>query len=484
MKQAGDMDGERVTTPTLQVHETGLPTLQQELLAQQKLALTRLTPGIVVVLTAYAILGFAKYWTDIPLAGGAIWAFLLAVLLGGALFRYWRQQTGRRLLVADRHMHRMGFTWALLLGLHFAWAIIFVMPLDDSVGRTTFAIMALSLAGMTLASTYMVPRLTIAFLGPMVAAALFGALVGDPAVSSLQKVLTMTGFVVTASTVVRVNWLTFRTGVAVMVDRERHRLEVMQRRSEMQAAHAIQRRLLPETATLPPGEARFQVAVEHRSAQEMTGDLYDFFMIDRHRLFFMVGDVCGKGVTSSLLMAMTKVMVKSAVLRADRPVGEVMAEVSRELLREDHDHQFVTCFAGILDARTGAVSFCNAGHEPARLFLPGQEKVVRSPHIGGPPLCTFEDVPYETGHLDLAPGASLLIVTDGVTEARDAADREFGAEGLDRAVSRAATRVGVDATPAGELLPVVRQAVDRFLDGRDPSDDLTILALRWNGPGS
>lgn len=459
--------------------DTTVPTLEHEIIAQQELAVSRLTPGIIVALASFGTLGIAKYWAHIPLGGGILWAGILALLLGGAAVRHWRQRTGRRLLLEGTMLHKFGFVWTMAVGAHFAWGVTFAMPLDDAVGRTTFAIMALGLAGMTLASTYMVPRLTVAFLAPIIVAALYGALVSDPAVSALQKVLTMTGFVVTATIIVRVNWLIFRSGVAVMVDRERHRLEVMERRSEMTAASNIQRRLLPDPRTLAGDEIRFKVAVDHRSAQEMTGDLYDFFMIDADRLFFMVGDVCGKGVTSSLLMAMTKIMMKSAVLRHDRPLGEVFGEVGRELLREDHDSQFVTCFAGILDARTGVIHFCNAGHEPARIISADRqvENPTHSPRVGGPPLCAFDDMPYESGRLCLSPGSTLLIVTDGVTEAQDAAGNEFGGNRLDRELSMLDGDTGHEA-----IVSRISGAIADFVGEHDQSDDLTMLAVSWHGP--
>ncbi|MDF1735935.1 MAG: PP2C family protein-serine/threonine phosphatase [Minwuia sp.] len=456
-----------------------LPTLAGELRAQQEIAMQRLTPGIVIVLYAFAALGIGKYWVHIPLAGGAIWVGILTILLSLSLLRFWRQRTGRPALVSGAAFRRATLLWAAAVGCHFAWAVVFVMPLDDSVGRTTFAVMALCLAGMTLASTYMVPRMTIAFLGPMIAASLYGALTGDPAVSALQKIMTAIGFVVTASIVVRMNWLIFRAGVRVMVDREAHRMEVMQRRSEMAAASRIQLRLLPEPGNLSRGDARFGLAVTHRSAEEMTGDLYDFFMIDDHRLFFMVGDVCGKGVTSSLLMAMTKVMMKSAVLRQDRAIGDVVGEVSRELLREEHDSQFVTCFAGILDARSGVVDFCNAGHEPARIIAVDSTAPTHSPRVGGPPLCAFEDMEYESGQIFLTPGATLLIVTDGVTEALNTHRDEFGGERLDRAVTRTPHNAGIEA-----MLDGINRSIGEFVGDQGQSDDLTMLALRWNGPSA
>lgn len=456
-----------------------LPTLESELRVQQEMAANRLTPGIVVVLLVFAALGIGKYWVHIPPVGGLAWVSILLALLSLPLYRLWRQRTGRALLFRGTVIGRVSLFWALAVGCHFAWAITFAMPNEDNVGRTTFAVMAFGLGGMTLASTYMIPRLTIAFLLPMIAAMLYGSLVSDQNVSPLQKVLMALGFTGTAGVVIRMNWLIFRSGVAAMVERETHRLEVVQRRSEMAAASRIQRRLLPEPTDLSASDARFDLAVIHRSAEEMTGDLYDFFMIDDHRLFFMVGDVCGKGVTSSLLMAMTKVMMKSAVLRQDRAIGDVAGEVSRELLREDHDSQFVTCFAGILDARTGTIDYCNAGHESARVITVDSVAPTHSPRVGGPPLCAFGDVDYESGRISLSPGAALLIVTDGVTEAMNAQRDEFGGERLDQAISTIPHDVGVEA-----MLTGISGFVAEFVGEQDQSDDLTMLALRWHGPSA
>lgn len=459
--------------------QPGFPTLESELRVQQEMAAKRLAPGIIVVLFVFAALGIGKYWVHIPLVGGVVWGSILLVLLSLPAYRLWRQWTGRKLLFRGTVIGRVSLFWALAVGCHFAWAITFAMPNDDNVGRTTFAVMAFGLGGMTLASTYMIPRLTIAFLLPMIAAMLYGALVSDQNVSPVQKILMALGFTGTAGVVIRMNWLIFRSGVAAMVEREVHRIEIVQRRSEMAAASRIQRRLLPQPTDLSESDARFDLAVTHRSAEEMTGDLYDFFMIDDRRLFFMVGDVCGKGVTSSLLMAMTKVMMKSAVLRHDRAIGDVAGEVSRELLREDHDNQFVTCFAGILDTTTGTIDYCNAGHEPARIITVDSTAPSHSPRVGGPPLCAFGDVDYESGQISLSPGATLLIVTDGVTEALNMQRDEFGGERLDQAISTLPHDVGVEA-----MLTGISGCVAEFVGDQDQSDDLTMLALRWHGPSA
>jgi len=135
-------------------------------------------------------------------------------------------------------------------------------------------------------------------------------------------------------------------------------------------------------------------------------------------------------------------------------------------------------FAGLLDTRTGSLQYCNAGHEPPRVCGAGaQTQIVQ--HEGGPPLCVVDGFEYPTGHRLLQPGECLCVVTDGVTEAMNAAGELYGVGRLD-AVLRALPQ---DSTPAA-LLAAVRADVARFVGAAEPSDDLTMLCVRWNGAGA
>lgn len=460
---------------TRSIPDHGL-TLQSELKLHQELALNRLTPGVVIALLLFSAAGFGKYWNSIPVLDGVLWASALLVLLGLAGARWWIKRQGQATAVEGERLHVLAPVWALALGSLFAMAAHFGLHADGIDGRVTFAIMLVGLGGSALSTTYMVPKVAASFFVPMFVAIGITAPQIDPHVSLLQKVGMMAAFMALFTVIILVNWRMFRAGVEAMVERDRHRLEIAERRAEMNAARHIQLRLLPKPDGEFSGDRRFALAASLESAGEMTGDLYDFFMIDADRVFFMVGDVCGKGVTSSLLMAVTKVTVKSAVLRREAPLGEIMTEANRELAREDHDDQFVTCFAGILDARKAIVEYCNAGHEPPLLMSAESGKVTATELVGGPPLCAVTEFDYATGRLQLQPGETLILVTDGVTEAHDPQRRPFGGAGI--------TEV-LEGLPAGQdvdlILAALRSAVSRYTGAGAQHDDQTMLALRWKG---
>jgi serine phosphatase RsbU (regulator of sigma subunit) len=225
------------------------------------------------------------------------------------------------------------------------------------------------------------------------------------------------------------------------------------------------------------------VAAEMTPAREVGGDLYDFFPLDRDRLFFLIGDVSGKGLPASIFMAVSKALYKSNVLRSKAPgadvelVGELMTVANAEVSRENGEAMFVTLFAGILDLETGVLAYCNAGHDnPAVISAEGA--LTHLTGGDGPPLCVLDDFEYDGAQVVIAPGALICLVTDGVTEAQNPAGDLYGGARL-RVNQETARGLGLGA--AG-LLSAVAADVARFVDGAEPADDLTILTLRWNGP--
>ncbi|HXJ10467.1 MAG TPA: SpoIIE family protein phosphatase, partial [Burkholderiales bacterium] len=260
-------------------------------------------------------------------------------------------------------------------------------------------------------------------------------------------------------------------------DRQRRLLREAQARvaGELEAARRIQMGLLPAPRKLFAGEARFGLEALLEPARTVGGDFYDCFMIDRHRLFFAVADVSGKGLPASLFMALSKSLLKSIALRADSPdPGTLFMRANAEISRDNPEALFVTAFAGILDLRTGALAFCNAGHEPPLVCAPGGALAVLE-HAGGPPLCVMDGYEYPTGHRTLSPGEWLCVVTDGVTEAMNPRRELYGAARL-RAVLE---RHCADSPQA--LVAAVGEDVRAFADGADQSDDVTLLCVRWNG---
>jgi len=231
------------------------------------------------------------------------------------------------------------------------------------------------------------------------------------------------------------------------------------------------------TAAFPGGDTRLDLYAFLEPAREVGGDLYDFFALDHDRLFFLIGDVSGKGLPGSLFMAVSKALYKSAALRGSGPVDAVMREADIEISRDNAEGLFVTMLAGILDTRTGVLEYCNAGHEPPYVLPNGDRPLVRLLDGGGPPLCAVDRFPYAASTRRLTPGDTICLVTDGVLEAMSPKAEAYGRsrfEALLEKVGRAAS--------ASEVGEAVRLEVNRFADGVEQSDDMAILVLRWRGP--
>ena len=248
---------------------------------------------------------------------------------------------------------------------------------------------------------------------------------------------------------------------------------------ELEAARRIQTSTLPR-ADLLRGDDRIDIAATMVPARETGGDLYDFFRLDDRRLFFLVGDVAGKGLSASIFMAVSKALYKSATLRAaGTDVGALMAVANTEVSRDNQEMLFVTAFAGILDLETGELDYCNAGHDNPYVIHPAGAGVRRIDDGDGPPLCAMGDFDYRGGRLAMRPGELLCVITDGVTEAQDPAGALYGSARVEAILPRLS---GGAATARG-VVDALQADVAAFAAGAEPADDLTILALRWLGPG-
>ncbi len=259
---------------------------------------------------------------------------------------------------------------------------------------------------------------------------------------------------------------------------QRERESAARLAGELDAARRIQIGILPRSDTAFSGERRFEISASMEPAREVGGDLYDFFMLDQDRLFFMVGDVSGKGLLASIFMAVSKALCKSAALRRGQQVGELLREAGGEIARENPESLFVTVFAGILDARTGRIEYCGAGHEPPFVISP-EGQVSRFGPSDGPPLCVLDGFPYTAAEYRMEPGTTLCLVSDGVTEAVNASGELYGANRLRSSIERAR-----GAKSAVALVGAIRTDVTTFVAGADPADDITLLVLRWNAPSA
>jgi serine phosphatase RsbU (regulator of sigma subunit) len=263
----------------------------------------------------------------------------------------------------------------------------------------------------------------------------------------------------------------------LQIDLDHERAAAERIKGELAAARAIQLGILPSTFPAYPQHSEFDLHAMLEPAKAVGGDLYDFAMLDDDRLFFIVGDVSGKGVPASLFMALTKALYKSSVLRRQVRIEEIMTEANAEISRENPAMMFVTALAGILDIRTGAVEFCNAGHDAPILLSPGQ-KLSTIPNVGGPPLCVLDDFEYPRDTHQLKPGEAIVLFTDGVTEAMNPDNELYSMGRLEETLSMVP-----DDCDCASISERLYEDVKEFADGADASDDITILTFRYFGPG-
>jgi serine phosphatase RsbU (regulator of sigma subunit) len=262
----------------------------------------------------------------------------------------------------------------------------------------------------------------------------------------------------------------FASHAAVALDRARlvEAFVEKQRIEEgLRLAHDIQMAMLPRRF---PVARTFELTADLRPARSVGGDLYDFLADDDH-VWFMIGDVSGKGVAAALFMAVAKTLFHASVARGASPAS-VFSRISRELCRDNEGAMFVTAFAGCLDLRTGAVATANAGH-PRPLLLAEGGAVTEVAVAPGLPLGVSEDYDYAPGALALQPGDALYLYTDGVTEALDDRGEEFSRRRLE------STLRGLAGSNAAGLVAGSLAAVQAFAGATPPSDDIAMLAVRF-----
>jgi sigma-B regulation protein RsbU (phosphoserine phosphatase) len=249
-------------------------------------------------------------------------------------------------------------------------------------------------------------------------------------------------------------------------------------RKELDVARRIQESIVPRR--FPPFPHRQDVAV-HASmvpARSVGGDFYDYFFIDDHRLVFSIGDVTGKGVPAALYMAVSRTLLRATATRGLRP-HECLAAANQALFEDTDSAMFVTCFHGVLDTRTGVIEFSNAGHNPPYL-LRADGRVEITEEAGGFMLGAFPGVSYDHATMHLAPGDTLVLFTDGVTEAAGPLEELYGEERLVGCLER----LGEPTGPTHDVVASVLADVQAFAAGTPPADDTTILAITWAAQGS
>ena len=246
-------------------------------------------------------------------------------------------------------------------------------------------------------------------------------------------------------------------------DRKLQKANMEQERigSELRIATNIQKELLPRSFSL--GRDDIDVYGSLTPAREVGGDLYDFFVRDE-KLFFCIGDVSGKGVPSAIVMAVIHALFRMASAHENNP-ARIMQTINETACEHNDTNMFVTLFIGAIDLPTGHLRYCNAGHDKPIVVGSGALEAKANLPVG-----LFADYKYVMEETMLGDHATLFLYTDGLTEAKNVKREMFG---LDRVIA------ALEPVRSHDLVEQMKQEVEAFCSDAKQSDDLTMLAIRY-----
>ena len=243
--------------------------------------------------------------------------------------------------------------------------------------------------------------------------------------------------------------------------------------SELRIARGIQESMLPKQYPPYPERKDVDIFGSLVPAKEVGGDLYDFNIRDG-KLFFCIGDVSGKGVPASLVMAVTRSLFRVVTDHEDQPEAIVM-DINESLADMNDSEMFVTLFVGVLDLTTGLLRYCNAGHEEPLLVGKGVGLLPSADNI---PVGVEAGKNYKAQEEIIYPGTTIFLYTDGLSEAEDATHAQYGKQRVSKTARQALAADKYD--PEG-LIAAQTEALHHFVGNAEQSDDLTMLAIRFNG---
>ena len=252
--------------------------------------------------------------------------------------------------------------------------------------------------------------------------------------------------------------------------------------TELNVATNIQESMLPNIFPPFPERSDFDIYATMQAAKEVGGDFYDFYMLDENHVVITIADVSGKGVPAALFMVISKTILKNFALTMTgaSDLAAVISCTNDQLCQNNDAMMFVTAFMGMLDVTTGQFVYVNAGHNPPLIYRQSEQKftymdVKRNFVMGG-----MEELDYVGQETTLAPGDKLFLYTDGVTEALNEQEELYGEQRLLDCLNDAAAR----RVPLREMLVDVRASLSKHVGAAEQSDDITMLALDFNGQPS
>jgi len=237
---------------------------------------------------------------------------------------------------------------------------------------------------------------------------------------------------------------------------------------ELSIAREIQVSLFPHTT---PQITGYEIFGSNRSCLEVSGDYYDFFPLGDNKWLCAIGDVSGKGIPASLLMAVLQSHLK-AINYSDNPIKEIIKLLNEYLVQNSIPDHYITFFLGILDIENHTFEYANAGHNPP--FLLNRGKLVKELRIGGPIIGMFPGLSYTQEKIDLNKDDLVFCFTDGVTEFSNKKKTDFGEKRLSAFLKKNYHQT------TGDIFKKLWETLNEFSQGAEPKDDITVLMVRRN----
>lgn len=242
-------------------------------------------------------------------------------------------------------------------------------------------------------------------------------------------------------------------------------------KGDLAIAREIQQAILPRIfPPFPENAEQLDIAALMNAAKDVGGDFYDFFRIDDQRIGFVVADVSGKGVPAAIFMAVSRTLIRATGVRGVSP-AECISYSNELLAQESANSMFVTAFYGIYNLTTGQVTYTNAGHNPPYL-MKADGTILQLPFSSDLVVGAIDDFKYSEETLLLEHGDTLLLYTDGVTEAINSGDEEFGEQRLQALLAQ------LTSNSSQDIIGRIKACVSDFAGEAEQSDDITLLAIK------
>ncbi len=247
--------------------------------------------------------------------------------------------------------------------------------------------------------------------------------------------------------------------------------------AELDVAKNIQQSMLPNEFPPFPDKTEFEIYATMEAAKTVGGDFYDFYLADENHLVVTIADVSGKGIPAALFMMTSKTVLKNFVLMANTAddLAAAMTLANAQLCQNNEEMMFVTVFLAMLDLKTGKLIYVNGGHNPPLILHEGKYEYLPKNEKRVPPLGVRAKTHYEQQTLQMTKGDILYMYTDGVTEAENVEKELYSNERLEEFLNSTDKNLPLD-----KLLAQVRQSIKNHAGEAQQSDDITMLALRFN----